>query len=94
MCLTFFSISQMASFSETPTLDGTNACGVNRSVTLEEIQDILKKIIPENPKKSPAKSVPSGGQPSVWMIVNKDFSQCAQLDSYDEVYPNILLGDQ
>ena len=68
-------------------------------VTMEEVVHILKTTLPDSMKsanrsETKPKPSPAGAQASVWMFVNRDLSQCVQLNSYDEVYPNIILGDQ
>lgn len=62
-------------------------------ITLERIQEILKGTLPEYTTTSKKPCKPAMGQPSIWLVVNKDFSQCAEVHSYDEVYPGVILGD-
>ncbi len=66
-----------------------------RTCTVADLQQVIKETIPPVSKGGPRKVAPAsvGGQPTPWAFVRTtatpDF-----MNSYDEVYPGIILGDQ
>ncbi len=66
-----------------------------KTCTVTDLQQVIKETIPPVPKGGPKKIAPAsvGGQPTPWAFVRTaatpDF-----MNSYDEVYPGIFLGDQ
>ena len=62
---------------------------------MDELLKIIRETTCENISRTIAP--PKGKKPTTgtaWLFVNRDFSAVAPLNSYDEVFPGIVLGDQ